>query len=234
MRLKEIDDLYIAVGILRKPVKLKSIDVDKSELVLIFLISENTSQIYLKVLSTFTKYLIAKGNIDKLLDTEHASQFLKVLDNDKIELRRTLVVEDIMNTDFTFVEESDSISKAFDIFTTEKKFVLPVLNKSKEFVGVINAYDIVSKYFPKHMLLLDNYKIFKSFEPFDTLFKTEDSSTVNEYMTSPKIAVSVDTPIIQITLCLLQQNTANIFVVNDKKLVGLVSMHEIIRKVIRG
>ncbi|MCP4178226.1 MAG: PTS transporter subunit EIIA [bacterium] len=234
LRLKEIDDLHVAVGILKKPVKLKSTDIDKTRLVLIFLISENTSQIYLKVLSTFTKYLLCKGNIDKLLNSRHSSQFLNVLDNDKVELRHTLVVEDIMNTDFPFVEESDSISKVFDLFKTEKKLVVPVLNKMKELVGVIDAYNIVSSYFPKHMLLLDNYRIFKSFEPFDTLFKTEDTSSVKEYMIAPKVTVPVDTPIIQITLCLLQQNSANIFVVDGKKLVGLVSMQEIIKKVIRG
>jgi mannitol/fructose-specific phosphotransferase system IIA component (Ntr-type) len=234
LRLSEIDDLHVVIGILKTPVKLKPIDVDKTKLVLIFLISENTSQVYLKVLSTFTKYLITNGNIDKLINSENSGEFLNILDSDKVELRRTLVVEDIMNTDFPFVEESDSISKAFDIFTKEKKLVLPVLNKSKEFIGVIEANNIVSNYFPKYMLLLDNYKIFKSFEPFDTLFKTEDISSVKEYMTKPKVTVPVDTPIIQVTLCLLQQNAANIFIVDGKKLVGLVSMQEIIRKVIRG
>jgi len=234
LRLDSLRDLHIAVGILDKPLQLKPNDISKTQIVILFLISSNTSQVYLKALSTFTKFLIKNGNAAKLINTKAPEEFISVLNSENVEIKHTITAEDIMNTNFSYVKENDQITKVLDIFAAERRVILPVIDENNSFIGQIDAFDLIERSIPKYMMLLDNHQFLKSFEPFENIINDENSTYVKDYLSEPEMIISPDTPLIQLTLLLLKKTLKNLFVVKDGSLLGIVTMQEIINNVLRG
>ena len=56
IRNSKLNDLYVIVGILKEPVKLKENDLAPTRLIVMSLISSETSDIYLKTLAAFTRF----------------------------------------------------------------------------------------------------------------------------------------------------------------------------------
>jgi len=234
LRLDTLRDLHIAVGVLSKPLKLKSNDISKTQIIILFLISSNTSQVYLMALSAFTKFLIKNGNAGKLIKSGTPEELINVLNSEKIEIKHTITAENIMNTNYSYVKEDDQITKVLDIFAAEKKLILPVIDDSNRLIGQIDAFDLVERSIPKYMMLLDNYQFLNSFEPFENIINDEDSTYVKDYLSEPEMVISPDTPLIQLTLLLVKKTLKNLFVVKDGSLLGIVTMQEIINNVLRG
>ena len=234
LRLGSLRDLHIAVGILDKPLQLKPNDISETQIIILFLISSNTSQVYLKALSTFTKFLLKKGNAAKLINTETPEEFINVLNSENVEIKHTITAEDIMNTNFPYVKENDQITKVLDIFAAERRVILPVIDENNSFIGQIDAFDLIERSIPKYMMLLDNHQFLKSFEPFENIINDENSTYVKDYLSEPEMIIPPDTPLIQLTLLLLKKTLKNLFVVKDGSLLGIVTMQEIINNVLRG
>ena len=112
--------------------------------------------------------------------------------------------------------------------------ILPVIDKNHLLVGQIDSFDLVRKSIPKYMLLLDNHQFLTSFEPFENIIKDETSIFVKDYISEPEMIIEPETPLIQLTLLLVKKTLKNLFVVKDGKLLGIVTMQEIINNVLRG
>jgi nitrogen PTS system EIIA component len=234
LRLNTLQDLHIAVGILNKPIKLKPYDISKTQIVILFLISSNTSQVYLMALSAFTKFLIKNGNAEKLIKSGTPEELINVLNSENIEIKHNITAEDIMNKNYSYVRENDQITKVLNIFAAERKLSLPVTDKDGRFIGQIDAFDLVERSIPKYMTLLDNHQFLTSFEPFENLINDESSTYVKDYLSEPEMIIPPDTPLIQLTLLLVKKTIKNLYVVKDGNLLGIVTMQEIINNVLRG
>ena len=234
LRLDTLQDLHIAVGILSKPLKLKSNDISETQIVILFLISVNTSQIYLMALSAFTKFLIKNGNSEKLIKSGTPEEFINVLNGENIEVKHNITAEDIMSKNYSYVKENDKITKVLDIFAAARRLSLPVMDNDGRFIGQIDAFDLVERSIPKYMKLLDNHQFLTSFEPFENLINDESSIYVKDYISEPEMIISPDTPLIQLTLLLVKKTLKNLYVVKDGNLLGIVTMQEIINNVLRG
>ena len=185
-------------------------------------------------LAAFTKFLIKNDNSEKLIRSGTPEEFLNVLNCNKVETKRTITAEDIMLSNYPHVKENDQITKALDFFAAEKKLVLPVIGDNNKLIGKIDAYDLMKRSIPKYMLMLDNHEFLTSFEPFENIINDENSAQVKDYISEPEMIIPPDTPLIQLTLLLVKKLSKNLFVVKDGRLLGIVTMQEIINKVLRG
>jgi len=234
LRMPQLNDLYIVIGILKKPVKLKNNDVSKTQIITAFLISGNTSEIYLMSLSAFTKFLMKNDNSTQLIKSEKASRFIEILNKNQVNVKDTITAEDIMITEYPYVEKNDSISKVLDLYASEKKLTLPVIEQDRTFLGQIDSFDLLGRSIPKYMMLLNNHQFLTSFEPFGKLIEDEEITYVRDFIIESSMIISPETPLIQLTLYLLKKDLNNLFVVKNGKLLGIVTMQEIIKKVLRG
>lgn len=65
-----LQDMTIAIGIPRQPLRLKENDITETRLIICCLVSESTSVIYLKTLAAFAKHLRVKENLDRMVSPE--------------------------------------------------------------------------------------------------------------------------------------------------------------------
>jgi PTS system nitrogen regulatory IIA component len=233
LRIPGLNDLYVVVGLLKEPVMLKDNDLKPTRVVVMSLISENTSDVYLKSLAAFTRFFSKPDNLEQAVSAATPEKFLEALNG--VKLKKDITAEDIMKADFPSVKADDSLSVALDIFNKESKTVLPVVDAENRLVGQIEATDVIKKFIPEYILMMDNLKFISSFEMFEEIFKTEESRLVRDYMTPAAEIIQPEVPLIQFTVKLARKEARVIFVTDsEQKLLGAISIRNIIHKILRG
>lgn len=236
VRSTEFEDLYIIIGIPDKPLLLKENDKTPSQIIIMSLVSDKTSDTYLKALSAFSKYIIKNnGAVSRIASCKNGEMLCELFDAENVTLKKELTAEDIMRTDFQYIKSGASLAEALDAFTKYSLLQMPVLDQNKKLLGVIDSANILKKSIPAHYMILDNIKIISGFEPFQNILNNEDKINVNEYIREPRGTAELSTPLIQLVLMLVKDESLNIFIVDEnKKLVGIVTMIEIVQRVLRG
>ncbi len=233
LRIPALDDLHMVIGILDKPVQMKEGDAAPSRIVILSLISENTSDLYLKALSAFVRYLGKPG--EKLTAAKTPAAALQVVRDADLTVRKTIVAEDVMTTGVTSVRPQDALTVALDIFTREKRRLLPVLDDNDKLVGVISAREVIRQFIPEYIFMMDSLSFLTSFEPFDRIFRDESTHTVRDFMLKPTLVIPPDMPLIQLTVPLVRDLVLSVFVIDkEHRLLGEISIQNIIEKVLRG
>jgi mannitol/fructose-specific phosphotransferase system IIA component (Ntr-type) len=234
LRLPEFEDLHIAVGILAEPVMLKDSDLKPTRIVVMSLIFGSTSDVYLKALSAFTRYFFKAENLDNAANVSSAEDFIALLERDKVALKKDITAEDVMYTTFLSLKPDDKMKVALNTFTGAATR-LPVLDDEGTLLGVLNSMELIKACIPEYIMLMDNFKFLTSFEPFQKIIDAEDEAIVREKMTEPQTVISPDTPLIQLTISLVKKETETIFVVDEqRRLLGVITLENIIHKVLRG
>ena len=109
------------------------------------------------------------------------------------------------------------------------------MGEGNQLLGVIDAPAILKRAVPEYILMMDNLNFLTSFEPFEKFLNEEEDLKVEDLMREPKAVIKPGTPLIQISVTLIKDDAVNLFVVNDEnKLVGVISIRELIKNVLRG
>ncbi|MEA4862579.1 MAG: PTS sugar transporter subunit IIA [Victivallaceae bacterium] len=234
VRLEQLHDLYIVIGVPAEPVMLKDDDTEPTKLVVMSLISESTSNSYLKALAAFARYLTQPGKLDALTACNDGQQLVDMISNDCVTINRTLTAEDLM-LEYPTIRADQSLAEALDTFYRERREVLPVVDADNHFLGLVDAADIIRSFIPDYLLMLDNLNFLNSFEVFDNIFKSENKYSVRDYVQPAKMILAPDTPLIQFTIRLVRREAYAGFVVDSENhLLGVVAINNIVHKVLRG
>ena len=235
VRLPELDDLYIIIGVLDEPMQIKAADPKPSQVVVLSLISPEGSATYLRMLSGFTRFQTNHANLHQLMQSRSGADFLKVLNDANVMVKRNITAEDMMTRDCPRVTLTDKLAVALDIFNSNGSEVLPVVNAAGKLVGILDSSEIVRRFIPDYIFMLDNLKFLTSFEVFDRIFQEENHLAVKDYMQPAATTISPDTPLIQFTVGLARHEAWTYYVVDEENiLLGEISIHNIIHKVLRG
>ena len=236
LRRPELQDLHIIIGILAKPIMLKECDQTESKIIIMSLISENTAETYLKALAAFSRYLLRDdGGTEKLIACKNPEDILEVLEADDVWIKKLITAEDIMATESPSIRIGTCLSEALDIFTLNNRIQLPVIDDQGTLVGTLDASTIIQRSIPKQVLMMDNLKFYTSFETFEKLLNEESDLLIDEFVKEAEAVIKPETPLIQLTVTLAREEARNLFVVdNDNHLLGVITIQEIINKVLRG
>ncbi len=234
VRRPDFGDLHTGIGILDEPLRLKENDAAPVSIVFFFLIAPETSDLYLTALSAITRFLMDDSHLSGLTGADTPEEFIGYLAEMNVQMRKDLTAQDVMETDFLSIKQDESLGRALDILTRHNRRRLPVLDSEGRLAGVIDARDIIRKNIPEYLMMMENTGFLTSFEPFDQVFDKEDKSTVKDYMSQAQALVGMDTPLIQLTLKLVKDDIPALFVVDQERLEGVITIKELIRNVLRG
>ncbi len=235
LRSCQLHDLYILVGILAEPVRLKDSDPTETKVVVMSLISESTSASYLKALAAFTRYLIQPEKIDALATCEDGIAVVTKLADDNVLISKNITAEDLMTTSTPVINIEDSLAQALDTFYREGIQVLPVVDNDNRLVGQIEAAEIIRSFIPEYIFMMENLNFLNSFEVFENIFKSENNLKVKDYVQPAKMVLHAETPLIQFTVRLVRRESRAGFVVDkENRLLGIVRINNIVHKVLRG
>lgn len=122
-------------------------------------------------------------------------------------------IADIMTTDLLTVERTDTLQKVDELFRSNRIHHLPVTDADGNLVGILSKQDYLKA---SHMLSVFNQLFF-------------DEITVKDIM-HVQLAVLEPTDSVQFAVSIFLENVFHALpVVEGKKLIGLVTTHDILR-----
>ncbi len=230
----KLRDLYVIVGLLRERVMLKDYDAAPSRVVVMSLISEDTTSTYLRCTTAFVRYLAKADRLDALQRCRTPEEVRELLTRDDVTLKKTLTAEDLYSADWPSVHLEDSLSTALDVCTRSGRSTLAVVDGNNALKGVLDATEVIRSFIPDYVFMMDSVNFVASLEVFERIFNAEERHQVRDYMT-PAVEITPDTPLIQCTMRLVRRESRSMFVVDrDRKFLGGIDIMEVVRRVLRG
>lgn len=226
-----LKDFYVFVGLYPDGVEAPA-GQDPIRLSVTFLVPEGKSNLYLRVLSGFSK-LMAANPLEKLANIKSGEEFLELVKSTDIQVGEIVTAENLMDRDFIALPESATLREAADKMVENRITDIPIINASGDFVGLVTTGRLLKVGIPDYLLMMDNLSFLKSFEPFQDLLKQEQTMKVTEVMKKEVPSFAVNTPMIQVAGKLIEKHVELGVVLDGKKLVGTISRFDFLHKVVR-
>ncbi|ADN01747.1 CBS domain-containing protein [Spirochaeta thermophila] len=230
LRLDDFDDHVIAIAVPERPFTYAGKEV---RMLVLIISSKAQPSTYLNTLKGFGLLFKDPAIRESLLSAKTPEQFLRIVAAHDVEIKKGLLVRDIMNPSIISVSPEDTIKDVVDLFVKHHTSYLPVINASGRFVGEIRMFDVLHIGLPQYTTMLGNLSFLSSFEPFEELLKNEDRILVKEVMKQPHPVCTPQTTVIELSFEMTRTQRRHVAVVEGETLVGVVSFMDILEKVLR-
>jgi len=231
-RLHGFDDILIVAIKPRIPINIEG----SNPLCLVWLVltSQSASSTYLKVLANLAKLSKDEPTMKALLMAESASRFLDVLEHSPYEVEKGLHVSDIMTRELTTILDTASLRELADLMFSKKLRYLPVVDAKGLLVGEVGVLDLISAGIPGYVYRVGSLRFLDEFEPMEDLLKNEDTIPVKSIMKPPIRSIAPDSSVLAVAFEMTRSKKRHFPVVENDRLVGVVSSMDILAKVLRA
>jgi len=229
-RIEGFKDLFIAIAIPREPIKVNGENV---KIFFLILTSKTASRLYLNTLSAIAKLAKNKEILEKIVSSQEPDEIVKIIQDSGILVKEELTVKDIMLTDFPKVSLETPLKEIIDLFLEKNLNYLPVTEEGK-LCGEITLQNILKVGIPHYVLTMVHVKFLKSFEPLETLLEKEEILKAKDIMQKVEIFFKPDNYLVEAAVQLVKREREVAPVVENSKLVGLLTLTELLRKILRA
>lgn len=230
-RLDGLEDIILGVLVPSKPM---SADGKAVTMVVLILTGKTHSKIYLNTLSALVSVSQDQALYKKLAGAPNAHAFMETVDRIDLRVKKDISVADIMTPEVHSVKPSATLREILDLCYQYNISYAPVVNDKDEFIGEVTLLDIMKIGLPNYATMIGNLNFLTTFEPFEDLLRREDQVTAKDIMRKPSPVCSPATSVIEAALEMTQHSRRHLGVVEAKKVIGVVSYMDILKKVLRG
>ncbi len=229
-RLSQAPRLRLAIATSKDGVM---IGEDLAHVIILIVVPVDMPGAYMQTLQGIAKACDRPGAVEKLAAMTSAEGIWQHFDSGGNRLPDHLEARHIMAEVVVSLRESDSLARAIDLFLEHNASELPVLDEDDELVGVVTTTELVRVCMPEYLMWMDDMTPFLNFEPFAEVIRYESSTWLNDIMTDEYAQVSEDSPAILAMKEIGSKQTNYAYVLRDRKLVGVIRLHEFLRRVLR-
>lgn len=231
VRVDDLDDTIIAICVPRKPIRNGDAEI---RLYILILTDKNVSSLYLNVVAAFMRISKDTDFFNRLLAAGDPHSFIGLIRDAGIVIKDEVTVSDIMTPVPHVINENESIRTLAEMMKEKGLYYVPVVNDKGDWVGDVNILHYLEVSLPDYMKLLNNVNFLRNFEPFEHLYKKEDSILVRDVMSQPERLLRPEYSIIEAVFEMVRQKKQTFSVIQDKKVVGIITAMDIYRKVVRA
>ncbi|HUX22239.1 MAG TPA: PTS sugar transporter subunit IIA [Spirochaetia bacterium] len=224
-------ELLVGVCVPKVPLVVESIEV---RIVILVVAPKDSPSSYVNVLSTLVKVSQENELFNRLCASATAAEFVRILDESNVEVKKELTVRDVMQSKFTTVGPHVTLRDLTNLFYSESISYAPVVDEDGSFIGEVDIIDLIRVGIPDYAHMMGNLRFLHSFEPFEELLKNEDKIEVEEVMREPTSMLDPDDTVVEAALELDQRKRRRLPVVRDRKVLGILSDMDLLSKILRS
>lgn len=147
-----------------------------------------------------------------------------------------MIAKDIMEKNVITVQEDVSVEEVARMLVEHSISGLPVVDGENNLVGVISEGDLIYKdkqiHIPAVVQILDSVFFVESFKKFQDELRKATAYKVKDMMTKDVTSVEVDTPVDEIASTMIDKKINRVPVLEDGKVVGIITRHNIVKSMI--
>ena len=144
-----------------------------------------------------------------------------------------MLVKDVMYTDIVCLKTSMNFLEAAALFLQNKISGAPVLDETGALVGVLSEKDLFRALYPSYQSFYQNPTPFLNEKELEETAEEAKEKTIGEVMTRRVVTTTPNTHVLKVGGLMIASGIHRVPVVEDGKIVGMVSRGTIYRAVMR-
>lgn len=188
---------------------------------------------YMQTLQGISKFCKKENATEKIIASRSGKEVWEFFDTGSTKLPDHLLARHVMTDVNVALKESDNLARAIDLFLEHNSTELPVIDDDGELIGVVTTTRLVRVCMPDYLLWLEDVTPLLNFEPFAEIIRNEGSTWLNDIMTGDFAKVEENSPAIMAIKEISMHKSNYAYVLRDRKLVGIIRLHEFLRQVLR-
>lgn len=171
--------------------------------------------------------------MEKLTTAESPERFIGTIEELGYRVKKSLYVADIMTKEVVSVPETATLKDLIDTAYKHGLRYIPVVDASGTLAGEVGVMDIVKAGIPDYAFRIGSLKFLTELEPLSELLANEDKILVKSIM--QKAATLPPTAsVVEAAFEMTKNRKRHYTVVEDGKIVGVISYTDIFKKVLRA
>lgn len=146
--------------------------------------------------------------------------------------------KDVMSWDVKTVTVETAVKEAARLMTEGDIGALPVVDDTGNLVGMVTESDLIMQdvkvHFPTYFQLLDGFVYLGSISKFEERLKRAVAAKVGDVMTTDLSTVSADADVEEVATMMVDRDISRVPVLENGKLIGIITKHDIVRAISRG
>lgn len=233
-RIDSIANTIVTVATSVEGVVFGSNPEDKAHLVVMILSPKDSPSAHLKSLGALAMVTRSEKQADHVAALQSSADVWHFFDRGGLILPPFVCAGDIMTANFPKLRDNETLEAAIDGFVRHTTAELPVVDKDGDLVGVVTEDELLHVCLPDYILWMEDLSPIIDFQPFAQILINESKTWLTDIMSSTFCTVQVDTPAVQVAKEMCRHQVRQVYVLADKKLVGVISIQEFIDKVLRA
>ncbi|OFX89149.1 MAG: hypothetical protein A2W99_01860 [Bacteroidetes bacterium GWF2_33_16] len=207
---------------------------ESSELLIIITYPKANPDIILKVKKAFNDYFINPDFINEILQSKNSKSIWNIFDQADIFLADTILVQDYMDIVEVYLNESNNLKDAIDMFLKTKKLNIPVIDVEGNLIGEVTAKELMDVCLPRYILWMDDIDPIVHFEPFQNMLEQEENTWLAEILHYNVSVVQKNEPLMKAAIQMTKREVSQAYVLDDKKLVGIITIESFLNTILRA
>jgi mannitol/fructose-specific phosphotransferase system IIA component (Ntr-type) len=231
-RTEKVADFRIAVGTAPQGLDFKAPDGNLIRLVVLFVIPKKHSNLYLTTLAQFLNLFASEENLLKAVQAKSSEDLVAAVDSCAVRPARPT-----LSSSLATVTPQTTLSKAVEIFSATRAESIPVVDGDGNLVAELAAGSLLQLGVREHFLHLTSSAPMQPGGSIESVLRSHADAPVeslgvltsNGYRT-----VQEDEPLIEMAVKLCHAGARGAYVLRGRRLVGVVTTGEILKKIAGG
>ena len=142
-------------------------------------------------------------------------------------------IKDIMIKDVTSALPDCKLYNLLEILSRHKITGVPVVNKEQEVIGYISQHDIIKTTLPNYLGIISSDSILAEFIQLSKSLKENSNRPISDFMRKNVITVDENDNEVLVADLIIRNKVQRLPVIRNKKLVGIVTLTDIYRMLIK-
>lgn len=229
-----IDNLHspiISIIVPQIPLLVRDIRV---RMIILIITDKTASKLYLNIVKAVIGMVKNKDLFDELCLLKDSEDLINRIHQEEIRIVNEITIGDLMSTEYATIRDTAFLIELGDLIETTQSEYFPVVNANNKVIGEVTLMNYLQVGIPKYTLLLENVKFPQTIEPLEDIFRNESSMTVKEIMIPIKYKVTTNSSISEAVFQMVKRQSRYLPIFQEDELVGIISLDDIFKKVIRG
>jgi len=231
IRLENFSDTQISVCFPRHPFTENETEV---KMVVLVITNSGSNQLYLNLVATLMRLCKNADLMKSILQEKSGSGVFHIIENTDLRVHQELTIADVMSRNPWTINHNATLKELADLMAEHKINFVPVVDDKGCLVGEINILAYLKTGVPDYLLLMNNLHFLRNFDALNHITDHEDSILVKSLMKPAREVTYPTSSIIKVVFKMIQLNLKRITVIDQKKVVGVVTAMDILTKAIRS
>lgn len=231
-RLDALQRPYVCVATSAKGIPFAD-DKPAVHLILLVLIPRDQPGLYLQILRSLASILRDRNAARTVSHLKSAEEVMRFFERGGMVLPEYVCAADIMRDELTTLRNNDNLKTAIDCFIGENLSEIPVVDRDGDMVGVVSAGTLLKVCLPDYLLWMSDLSPIINFEPFTSVLHNEQNTWLSDILLNEYASVQMNAPAVSVAGEMTRRNASKCYVLNGKKLMGIIDLPIFLSKVFR-